>query len=272
MSQRLSKTALSVIMALILVGMLFPLLYMLLTSLKEITSLSGLRLFSISEFSFKNYIDMFSRGGITGFVFNSALVAVIVTAGNIVFCMMSGYALARKRFFGNKLLFISATAVLMIPQHVVIIPVYILVSKLGFHNTYWALILPWLVNPLGIFLMRQYILNLPDDCEQAARIDGAGEFRILFQIVMPLCKPALAVLAIQVFLTNWNSFLYPFILTSSPDLYTLPVGLAMMQGLQQINLGQLMAGSTIAALPVIVVFLLFQRQITEGITAGAVKG
>jgi len=199
-------------------------------------------------------------------------VAVIVTVGNIVFCLMSGYALARKRFFGNKLLFISATAVLMIPQHVVIIPVYILVSKLGMHNTYWALILPWLVNPLGIFLMRQYISNLPDDCEQAARIDGAGEFRILFQIVMPLCKPALAVLAIQVFLTNWNSFLYPFILTSSPELYTLPVGLAMMQGLQQINLGQLMAGSTIAALPVIVVFLLFQRQITEGITAGAVKG
>jgi len=215
---------------------------------------------------------MFSRGGITRFVFNSALVAVIVTVGNIVFCLMSGYALARKRFFGNKLLFISATAVLMIPQHVVIIPVYILVSKLGMHNTYWALILPWLVNPLGIFLMRQYISNLPDDCEQAARIDGAGEFRILFQIVMPLCKPALAVLAIQVFLTNWNSFLYPFILTSSPELYTLPVGLAMMQGLQQINLGQLMAGSTIAALPVIVVFLLFQRQIAEGITAGAVKG
>ena len=266
------KIFLSAIMTVILIGMLFPLFYMLIVSLKRVDVIGNIAALFDSGFTLKNYLQIFSKGGITRFMFNSIFVAGIVTIGNIVFCLMSGYALARKTFFGNKLLFISAAAVLMIPQHVVIIPVYILISKLGMHNTYWALILPWLVNPLGIFLMRQYISNLPDDCEQAARIDGAGEFTILFKIVMPLCKPALAVLAVQVFLTNWNSFLYPFILTSSQELYTLPVGLAMMQGLQQISLGQLMAGSTIAALPVIIVFLFFQRQITEGITAGAVKG
>lgn len=267
-----SKIFLAILMAAVMIGMLFPLIYMATISLKDIEFVGSITGLLASDITLNNYIEIFSRGGITRFVLNSILVAAIVTAGNIVFCLMVGYGLARKKFIGNRLLFIAATAVLMIPQHVVIIPVYILISKLGMHNTYWALILPWLVNPLGVFLMTQYISALPDECEQAARIDGAGEFTILFRIVMPLCKPAIAVLAVQVFLTNWNSFLYPFILVSSPDLYTLPVGLAMIQGLQQINLGQLMAGSTIAALPVIIVFLFFQRQITEGITAGAVKG
>lgn len=272
MNEKALKIILSVFLAIVMVGMLFPLIFMFVTSFKSTESLSGMIGIFRGVLTIENYIEIFSRGGIAGFVFNSIFVAAIVTLGNIIFCLMVGYVLARRKFFGNKLLFIAATAVLMIPQHVVIIPVYILISKLGMHNTYWALILPWLVNPLGVFLMRQYIVNFPDDCEQAARIDGAGEFTILFKIVMPLCKPAIAVLAVQVFLTNWNSFLYPFILTSSPDLYTLPVGLAMIQGLQQINLGQLMAGSSIAALPVIIVFLFFQRQITAGITAGAMKG
>ncbi|OQX92635.1 MAG: hypothetical protein B6D58_02085 [candidate division Zixibacteria bacterium 4484_95] len=272
MSKGIGRITLTVIMSLVLVGMLFPLIYMFVVSLKTSNIFGDITAMLSASFSLKNYIQIFSRGVITRFVFNSVLVAIVVTMGNIIFCSMTGYALARKKFFGNRFLFISATAVLMIPQHVVIIPVYILISKLGMHNTYWALILPWLVNPLGVFLMRQYISNLPDDCEQSARIDGAGEFTILFKIVMPMCKPALAVLAVQVFLTNWNSFLYPFILTSSPKLYTLPVGLSMMQGLQQMDIGQLMAGSTIAALPVIIVFLFFQRQITEGITAGALRG
>ena len=272
MNDKTVKVLLSTALFIILIGMLFPLIYMLVTSFKNTGSLSGMVGFFKGALTLDNYIKIFTQGGISRFLLNSIIVATAVTLGNLVFCLMTGYALARKKFFGNKALFFSATAVLMIPQHVVIIPVYILISKLGMFNTYWALILPWLVNPLGVFLMRQYIINLPDDCEQAARIDGAGEFTILFRIVMPLCKPALAVLAVQVFLTNWNSFLYPFILTSSPNLYTLPVGLAMIQGLQQIDLGQLMAGSSIAALPVIIVFLFFQRQITEGITKGAIKG
>ncbi len=272
MRTRTTKIMLSVVLSVVMIGMLFPLIYMIITSFKEIEFAGSMTGLLSGVFTLGNYFDIFSHGGITRFVLNSILVSTVVTAGNMVFCLMVGYALARKKFIGNKFLFIAATAVLMIPQHVVIIPVYILISKLGLHNTYWALILPWLVNPLGVFLMKQYISNLPDECEQAARIDGAGEFTILFRIVMPLCKPAIAVLAVQVFLTSWNSFLYPFILVSSPKLYTLPVGLAMIQGLQQINLGQLMAGSTIAALPVIIVFLFFQRQITEGITAGAVKG
>jgi len=262
--RRFGKITACILLTVILISMLFPFFYMIIASFQSPTPTCSI--------SWENYSAILTRGGLAGFLFNSALVAVIVTLGNLVFCLMAGYALARKRFFGNRLLYISAMAVLMIPAHVVIIPVYILISKLGLYNTYWALILPFLVNPLGIFLMTQYIKNLPDDCEQAARIDGAGEFTILFKIVAPLCKPALAVLAVQAFLSSWNSFVYPFILVSSPKLYTLPVGLAMMQGLQGMSTPEIMAGSTIATMPVIIVFLFFQRQITEGITAGAVKG
>jgi multiple sugar transport system permease protein len=261
---RFWKIAMFVVLTLVLVSMLFPFIYMVVDSFRPPTS--------PLSFSLQNYFSILTRGGLGRFLFNSAFIAVIVTVGNLLFCLMAGYALARRRFFGDRFLFISATAVLMIPAHVVIIPVFILISKMGLYNSYWALILPFLVNPLGIFLMTQYIKNLPDDCEQAARIDGAGEFTILFKIVAPLCKPALAVLAVQAFLSNWNSFVYPFILVSSPKLYTLPVGLAMIQGMQGMSTPELMAGSTIATLPVVIVFLIFQRQITEGITAGAVKG
>lgn len=261
---RFWKIVIFVLLAIVLISMLFPFIFMIIDSFRP-QSLPG-------QYSLQNYVSIITRGGLGRFLFNSAFVATIVTIGNLLFCLMAGYALARKRFFGNRLLYISATAVLMIPAHVVIIPVFILISKLGLYNTYWALILPFLVNPLGIFLITQYIKNLPDDCEQAARIDGAGEFTILFKIVAPLSKPALAVLTVQAFLSNWNSFVYPFILVSSPKLYTLPVGLAMMQGMQGMSTPELMAGSTVATLPVVIVFLIFQRQITEGITAGAVKG
>jgi multiple sugar transport system permease protein len=161
--------------------------------------------------------------------------------------------------------------VLMIPVHILIVPLFLVIKNLGWYDTYFALIVPWLVNPLGIFLMRQYIQALPKDLENQARIDGAGEFRILFQIVAPLCKPALAVLAIQVFLVNWNSFLFPFILTSGEKMRTLPVALALFQGYQTIDWPHLLAASSLSTLPVIMVFLFFQRQIISGLTAGAIK-
>jgi multiple sugar transport system permease protein len=222
-------------------------------------------------FTLDNFIYIFSANRFGRYLFNSAIVALAVTAGNILFCFMAGYALARRQIPGVKAWMYSVLIVLMVPVHIVIIPVFILMRALGLYDTYAALILPWLVSPIGIFLVRQYISSLPVSLEEAARIDGAGQFRILFSIVMPLCRPALAILAIQIFFTNWNSFLYPFILTSSTSLRTLPVALAMLLGYQAIDWYRLMAGSTIAVLPVLIVFLIFQRQIIAGITAGAVK-
>jgi len=258
------------VLIVILTIMIFPLLWMFRVSLLGPGGVGFERLIS-GAFTLANYLSLFRSSGMGRYLFNSSLVAVVVVAGNILFCFMVAYALARYRSLSNRLLFISVILVLMIPVHIVIIPMYVLMVRAGLYDTYFALILPWLVNPIGIFLVKQYIESIPPSMEEAARIDGAGEFRILFQIVMPLCKPALAVLAIQVFFTNWNSFLFPFILTSSDELRTLPVGLALLQGHQAIDWQHLMAGSSIAVLPVLALFAILQRQVVSGITAGAVK-
>ncbi len=249
------------ILGVIFVIMVFPLFWMFALSLKS--SGGGLTL--------ENFTYIFSANKFGRYLFNSALVGLVVTAGNILFCFMCGYALARRRVIGEKIWFYTVLIVLMVPVHIVIIPIYILMNKLGMYDSYAALILPWLVNPIGIFLIRQYVSTLPVSLEEAARIDGAGEMRILFKIVMPLCRPALAILAIQVFMTNWNSFLFPFILTSSEQYRTLPVALALLLGYQSINWSQLMAGSVVAVIPILAVFLVFQKQIIAGITAGAFK-
>jgi len=265
------RTIKYIILGLILIVMVFPLLWMFRVSLMP--SASGLDLdnFISTSFTYLIYYDLFSSGNMLKYFLNSIIVGTAVTAGNILFCFMVGYAFSRYRFIGRKFWFYSVIFVLMIPVHILIIPLYLLIFKLGLYDTYAALILPFLVNPIGIFLVKQYIDTLPSSMEEAARIDGAGEFRILFRIVMPLCKPALAVLAIQVFLTNWNSFLFPFILTSSESVRTLPVGLALYQGHQAIDWPHLMAGSSLAVIPVLIIFLFFQRHIISGITAGAIK-
>lgn len=252
------------ILTIILIVMIFPLGWMFYTSLSSTPgSESGLTL--------GNFIDLFSTMNLTRYLINSLIVGLVVTVGNIFFCFMVAYSLARYRYLFNRLLFVAVIAVLMIPAHITIIPLYLLCLKTGLYNSYWALILPWLVNPIGIFLVKQYIESIPPSMEEAARIDGAGELRIIFRIVMPLCKPALAVLAIQVFFTNWNSFLFPFILTSSDNLRTLPVALALFQGHQAIDWPHLMAGSTVTVLPVLILFIFMQRHIVSGITAGAVR-
>lgn len=259
------------ILIIVLILMVGPLLWMFRVSLLKVgESIAFNRLFT-SSFTLSNFMDLFRNINIGQPLFNSLLVGGIVTTGNILFCFMTAYALARYKYIVNRFLFVSVILILMIPAHITIIPLYLLCLKTGIYNTYWALILPWLVNPIGIFLVKQYLETLPPSMEEAARVDGAGEFQILFKIVMPLCKPALAVLAIQVFFTNWNSFLFPYILVTDDTLYTLPVALAMFQGYQAIDWQHLMAGSVIAVIPVLVVFIFMQRHIISGITAGSIK-
>jgi len=259
------------ILLLILLIMIFPLLWMIRISFLESGQSISFENILNTSFSFANYADLFKSGQISRALFNSAIVGTIVTIGNILFCFMVAYSIARYRFIVNKLLFYSVILILMIPAHIIIIPMYILMVNLGFYDNYFALILPWLVNPIGIFLVKQYLESIPPSMEEAARIDGAGELAILIKIVMPLCKPVLAVLAIQVFFTNWNSFLYPFILTQSDSVRTLPVALALMQGHQAVDWQHLMAGSTIAVIPVLFIFIIMQKQIISGITAGGIK-
>ena len=260
------------ILLFVLIGMLFPMYWMIAASFSsEASSILKISDLLPKRFTLENYVDIWSYGPFPRFFLNSLFVALMVTLGNLVFCLMVGYAFARRTFRFKNALFLSVILVLMIPVHILIVPLFLIIKNLGWYDTYFALIVPWLVSPLGIFLMRQYIQALPRDLENQARIDGAGEFRILFQIVAPLCKPALAVLAIQVFLVNWNSFLFPFILTSSEKMRTLPVALALFQGYQTIDWPHLLAASSLSALPVIIMFLFFQRHIISGLTAGAIK-
>jgi ABC-type glycerol-3-phosphate transport system permease component len=260
-----------ILLIFILLIMVFPLLWMFRVSLLPVGSSLTFIDFIKPIVTLTIYNDIFTSGNMLKYFINSSIVGVIVTIGNMLFCFMVGYSFSRFRYIGKNVLFYSVIFVLMIPAHIMIIPLYLIIFKMGLYDSYGALILPFLVNPIGIFLVKQYIDTLPTAMEEAARVDGAGELRILFRVVMPLCKPALAVLAIQVFLTNWNSFLFPFILTSSESVRTLPVGLALYQGHQAIDWQHLMAGSSLAVIPVLIIFLLFQRQIVSGITAGAIK-
>lgn len=218
------------------------------------------------------YQEVWNSGPFDRYFINSLVVAAVVVVGNIIFCTMAGYAFARYRIRGGKLLFFLVLSTIMLPKQVILVPLYIQMQRLGLIDSYWALTLPFLVDPFNIFLIRQYLLGIPTDCEEAARIDGAGELFILFRIVFPMLTPVLAVVAIHTTLTNWNSFLFPFILTNSTSMRTLPVGLALLsQGAYSIDWGHLMAGAVLSALPVVVAFLIFQRRIIGGLTTGMTR-
>ena len=233
--------------------------------------LKEIRLF-FKPFTVSNYIDVWVSGAFGRYLVNSVFITVCVVLGNLLFASMTGYVFARKEFPGKLFLFVFILGSLMIPPQVLMTPIFLLMKNLNWLNTYWALILPALVSPFNIFLMRQYISQLPSSLEDAARIDGATDAQIFFKIVLPLARPALAVVGINTFMGSWNTFLYPFLLTNTSEMRTLPVGLALYKSLQGVDWVHLMAGSSITALPVIVVFLLFQRHIIAGLTAGSVKG
>ena len=261
------------ILAVGLLLMLAPFLWMLLGSFKPEAELQRVPPTWWPESpSFDNYRQLFGRLDFPRFFTNSVLVAVAVTAGNLVFCSMVGYALAKLDFAGKRLLFGLVLVMLMVPGVVTFVPLFVLVSNLGLVNTYPGLILPFLVTPLGVFLMRQFIKGLPDELIEAARIDGAGEWRIFSRVIMPLCGPALATLGILTFLSSWNNFLWPLVVAQSEDKYTLPVALALYSiGQNATRYGLLLAGSVVVVLPVIALFVALQRYFVQGIATTGIK-
>jgi multiple sugar transport system permease protein len=220
-----------------------------------------------------NYGRLFDQLDFPRFFFNSSVVALAVTVGNLVFCPMLGYSLAKLRWHGKGLVMGLVLATLMVPAGITLIPNFILLSSLGLVNTYPGLILPFLAGAFGVFLMRQFMFGVPDELLEAARIDGANELRVYWSIVVPIATPVLATLAILTFLGNWNSFIYPLVMAQEPGMYTLPVALATFAtGQYQADHGMLMAGSVILVVPVLIVFIIFQRFITEGIATTGLKG
>ncbi|MEH0934075.1 carbohydrate ABC transporter permease [Micromonospora psammae] len=219
-----------------------------------------------------NYRQLLTQLDFPQFFFNSTLVALAITVGNLVFCSMLGYALAKLQFPGKRVVFALVLGMLMVPGMVTFVPLFMLVSQLGMVNSYSGLILPWLAQPFGVFLMRQFILGLPDDLIHAARVDGAGEFRIFARVILPLCGPALATLGILQFLATWNNFLWPLVVAQSEEKYTLPVALALYAiGENSTRYGLLMAGSVATILPILLIFVLLQRYFVQGIAMTGLK-
>ncbi|ACQ81816.1 Monosaccharide-transporting ATPase [Beutenbergia cavernae DSM 12333] len=224
------------------------------------------------QITFDNFRELFARLDFPQYFTNSIVVAVAVTLGNLVFCSMLGYALAKMEFAGRNLLFKLVLGMLMIPGMVTLVPMFVLVSNMGLVNTYWGLILPFLAGPFGVFLMRQFIGGLPDELMDAARVDGASEVRIFARIIMPLCKPALATLAILTFLGSWNNFLWPLVVATTEDKYTLPVALALVSvGQNQTRYGLLLAGAVVVVVPVLIVYFFLQRHFVQGIAVTGIK-
>jgi len=223
--------------------------------------------------TFDNYSRMWSKLDFPRFFLNSAVIASLITLSNLIFTSMVGYALAKLRFFGRDKLFLLVLGTLLVPTSVTIVPLFVLIAKLGLVDTYWAVILPAAAAPVGVFLMRQFMLSIPDDLIEAGRVDGASEFFIFWRIVMPLSVPALAANAIITFLPAWNALLWPLVVLQSQEKYTLPVALAIFsRGQFQADYGLLMAGSVVLVLPVIGLFLILQKRFTQSVAMTGIKG
>ncbi|GAA0336824.1 carbohydrate ABC transporter permease [Bacillus carboniphilus] len=225
----------------------------------------------IVDNTFEGFETLFKKNSLGKWFFNSIYIAVVVTVGILLFDSMAGYVLAKKRFPGRNLIFWIIISTMMIPGQVTLVPLFIMVGDLQLMDTHWALILPDLSMVFGVFLMRQFMYSIPDELLDAAKIDGAGEWKTFWKIVLPLSKPGMAALGIFTFMNVWNSFLWPIIVLNDSDLYTLPVGLKALQDANLVSFKLLMSGAAIAAIPMIIVFILFQRHFVKGLTLGGVK-
>jgi multiple sugar transport system permease protein len=252
---------------------LFPLLWMLSVSFMAPGEASALPPPLLPKHpSWANYRELFVRAGMGRYLLNSVLVASAITALSLVFNLMAGYAFAKLRFAGRERLFQALLGALVIPAQVAMLPLFLLLKYLGLINSYAGVVVPAMATVFGIFLVRQYARGIPDELLEAARIDGAGEWRIFAQIVLPLLKPIIVTLAIFSFLAAWNDFMWPLIVLTGQEHYTLPIGLASLAREHAQDSELMMAGSVVTVLPVLLLFLSLQRYYLQGLLLGSVKG
>lgn len=271
---RLTKTVLSyTILTLGALWMLFPFIWMLSTSFKTNNSVLAMPPQLIpNPFTVDNYRRIAEIYPVWRFFFNSVFVAVTATAGHLITASMAAYVFARLQWKGRDALFLLYLGTLMIPQQVTLTPLFILMTMLKWTDTYQALILPGFFSAFGTFLLRQYFLTLPRSLEEAAFVDGASHWTVYSRIILPLSRPALSTLAVFSFMGNWNSFLWPLVITTDPKLMTLPLGLATLQGRYTTEWNMVMAGAVLSVLPMILVFLVAQKQFVKGVTLSGIKG
>ena len=252
---------------------LFPLYWLLLTSVSPAQYVVKVPPELIpQEITGRNYQRLFETTPVVRWLVNTVAIAGTITAFHLLFDSMAGYAFAKRRFPGKNVMFWLVVSTLTVPAQVTLIPVFFILKTLNLLDTYPGVILPGLADVFGVFLMKQYIQTLPTDLENAARVDGASEWQVYRHIILPLCTPALAVLAIFTFQRYWNAFIFPLVILRDSAKYPLQVGLATLQGEFNTDYGMLMTGAAVGAIPMILVFFAFQRYFVAGIRIGGVKG
>jgi len=267
----MKRVALHLGLLLVAAVMLFPFVFMLLTAMKTEAQLAQPTLLPAGAWHPENFVTAWNRADFTDYLLNSAAVSTGATLLGLLLGAMGGFALSKHRFPGRTIVFVLILSTMMVPMQVKMVPNFLLCGKLQLLDTRLGLVLPVLPLGFGIFLMRQFIQGIPDDLLSAARIDGAGEMRIFWQMVLPLCGPALATLALFTFMASWNDFLWPLVLIDSPDKYTLPLGLLHFSQQFHVEQNHLMAVSFLTMLPVMALFLVFQRAFVQGVTGVALS-
>lgn len=253
------------------IAMVMPLAYMISTSLKWPHEVYNLQLIP-NEPTIENYTFVLEDGRFYWWFVNSLIIATVTTICNVLFDSLVGYTLCKFKFPGRYIIFIAILSTLMIPTEMLVIPWYLMSQQFGWLDTYWGIMFPGLMTAFGTFLMKQFFETVPDDFIEAARIDGLNELQIWWTVAMPLVKPALAALAIFVFLGNWTAFIWPLIVTNSVEMYTLPVGLSSFGDEADVQWELIMTGAAISTIPTLIVFLIFQRFIIRGVVMAGLKG
>jgi len=276
-SKRFQNTVIkAVIYAFLFVGavsMAIPYAWMFVTSIKPIEEIQSYPpSFFVKHPTTLPYSDLFRLIPMWRYIFNSVYVASAVTIANLFFCSLAGYAFAKHRFWARDKIFFVLLGSLMIPWQVNLISGFVLMRKLGWLNSYNALIVPAAAGVFGVFLCKQFIMSIPDDLIDAAKIDGCGEFTIYRLVILPLIKPVLATLAIFTFLQQWNQFIWPLVVINTSSMRTLPLALAVLNGQFGTNFAMVMAGAVVATTPMLIVFLSFQKYFMKGIALTGLKG
>jgi arabinosaccharide transport system permease protein len=273
--RRFSPRLLLVNVTLALAGLLIaiPFIYMVSASFKPNSEIYALpiRIWP-THLDFANYRQLFANYPYARWFVNSCVVTACRVGLSLLLCSMGGFALAKYEFRGKRLVFFLVLFTMLLPIEVLIVPLFILMTNLGWTNNYLALIVPFAANAYGTFLMRQFMMGVPNEMLDAARIDGASEWTLYWRIALPLARSGLVVLGIILFTTTWNDFLWPLIVLSKGEMYTLPLGIASMNGPYNVNYGTILAGATLSTIPVVAIFLRLQRQFIGSLTIGAIKG
>lgn len=260
----LALTVLGIVMA-------FPFVWMLLTAFKSIREIFSLN-FLPQSWTLANFQEVLFRTDFPRWFGNSLLVATITTISVLFFCALVGYTLARMRFKGKELVFILILSTMMIPTEMLVIPWFVMSAEYGWTNSYWGIMFPGLITGFGVFLLRQFFQTLPMDLFDAGRLDGLTEWGLFWRVGLPLVGPGLSALGIFTFIGNWNAFLWPLVVISDRSMRTIPVGTALFSGEAATAYNLIMAASAMAIIPVLIVFIIFQKQIVEGVVLTGVKG